>query len=159
MMKQKTLLLIATLLMATPRIASAKIIPPTLPQLVFVSDLIVRVRIVSIINVDEKFPIGFMFHRLANAEVIQVVKGSPKRREIKIAFAPSRGDSVGYASGEDCLIFASQMDNGQYFTNGGERGKHLIVSGKVSCWTNTGAPVPLQKVIGQIKAISNRHHP
>ena len=114
-------IMLSVLISSSTSFGKARFVP--LPEKVEASDLIARIEIMSRQMIKE--PTTYRW--LAKAKVIEGIKGGTEGQLINLEF--DNGNvcpNVWYSQGDDCVIFAVEMENGHYHTYNTYFGKLLV---------------------------------
>lgn len=127
--------------------------PVQLEQAVSESDVIARVTILSVRDLDSRDEDG----RIATAEVTHSEKGPGKGERFNIEFSSesSRPD-VDYRPGDDCLLFAVRTPNGRYRAYDSHYGKLPVREHMVQGWYPLGLPQPVSSVFVELLKLSRQ---
>jgi hypothetical protein len=131
--KGKLLTTVFTLLLLAGGSAAEQIEVRNVAELVKPADLIARVKIVSVRETGAKDG----YAKIAWAQVVEAVKGAEAgqffdlENESVSGGRPIGCPNVSYAAGEDVLVFARKLPNGNYHTLYADAGKIPIREGRV----------------------------
>jgi hypothetical protein len=126
-----------------------------LPTKVVTSDLIARVKVVSLQGRIESMALP----GVAKCKVLESAKGLKKGTHFDLVFregtAVFSSPNVRYNTGDDCLIFATILPNGQYRTFNFSDGKYPIEDNRILRWGERGKKSRQHKIVEVMAAIRN----
>ncbi|HLL75330.1 MAG TPA: hypothetical protein VK421_08685 [Pyrinomonadaceae bacterium] len=132
-MRRKLLPAVAAVLLLAAHSPAEQVEFQHVGEMVKLSDLIARVKIVSVRETGAKEG----YAKIASVQIAEAFKGGGKGKFFDLEFeavnfgVPVSCPNVSYAEGEDVLLFARRLPNGNYHTLYADAGRFLISEGRL----------------------------